>query len=51
MKYFAKHVFFLTNLSQGSFLYCPKLFILTKDLNIAGTHTEIKSVALNFDHK
>ena len=33
-KYFNKVLFFFTNLSQGNFLYCPNIFILTKNLNL-----------------
>ena len=30
---------FITNLSQGNFLKCPRFFILTKNLNTAHTPT------------
>ena len=36
-------------ISQGNFLYCPRFFILTRNLNAARTPTEMKQpVALNF---
>ena len=36
-------LFFFANLSQGNFLHCSRLFILTKNLN-----TETEPVTLNF---
>ena len=42
-----RHVLFsLPNLSQGNFLYCRKLFILTKSLNTALAPNRVKPVAL-----
>ena len=44
-------LFFFTNLSLGNFFYCPKSFIVTKNLNTVHTPTdwiETKTVACNF---
>ena len=37
-------LFFYTNSSQGNFLCCPKLFVITKNFNTARSRT----VTLNF---
>ena len=39
--------FFFKNLSQGNFLHCPKLFILTKHVHTAHTLTEMKQNLLH----
>ena len=39
--------FFQKFLSQGNFLHCPKLFILTKHVHTAHTLTEMKQNLLH----
>ena len=39
--------FFFKNLSQGNFLHCTKLFILTKHVHTTHTPTEMKQNLLH----
>ena len=41
------NTFFLTNLSNGNFLYCPKFFILTKTFCTVHTPTKMKQNLLH----
>ena len=40
-------VFFLTNLSQGNFLYCPEFYIPTKNVTTTPIPTEMKQNLLH----
>ena len=42
------NTFFLTNLSNGNFLYCPKFFILTKTFCTVHTPTKMKQNLLHW---
>ena len=41
-------LFFITNLSQGNFLHCPRFFMLSKNLNTACTPIEMKQKVLHY---